>query len=254
MSDASLAPDAAPDRLDRLAPRARLLIAAIAIVAAILTGSLPGLAALLAIAAIPALTATADPRPLVARLAHVEGFLVVALAILPFTTPGTPVVAIGPLAASAEGLRQALTIALRVNACILIVATFVGALGPVRFARAGGELGLPPRLVALFNLTYRHVELIRGEYLRLAEAMRARAFVPRSRWHTWRSYANLIGMIVVRALDRAERVDEAMRCRAYAGRIAARVAPPPLRRHDRLALATALALATLVVGLDRLLA
>ena len=76
-------------------------------------------------------------------------------------------------------------------------------------------------------LTVRYLSLIRDEARRLHDAMRARAFAPRSNRHTWQSYGYLIGMLLVRALERARRVEEAMACRGYSGRFpyAALVAP-----------------------------
>jgi cobalt/nickel transport system permease protein len=48
--------------------------------------------------------------------------------------------------------------------------------------------------------------------------MKARAFRPAFSLHTYRSYANLVGMLLVRSVDRAERVHAAMLCRGYTGR------------------------------------
>jgi cobalt/nickel transport system permease protein len=49
--------------------------------------------------------------------------------------------------------------------------------------------------------------------------MRARCFRPGVNLHSYRSYAQLMGMLLVRSLDRAERVGEAMLCRGYAGKL-----------------------------------
>ena len=60
--------------------------------------------------------------------------------------------------------------------------------------------------------------------------MRARGFRPRTSRHTWRSYGNLMGMLLVRALERAQRVEEAMLCRGYNGAFPYRPLPAPARR------------------------
>jgi cobalt/nickel transport system permease protein len=45
--------------------------------------------------------------------------------------------------------------------------------------------------------------------------MRVRGFVPRTNMHTYKSYAYLVGMLLVRSYDRAERIHKAMLCRGF---------------------------------------
>jgi cobalt/nickel transport system permease protein len=148
-----------------------------------------------------------------------ESFLAVLLLTLPFSVPGTPVLALGPLAASAEGLAQALRILLKANAVVLALLGLVGGLEPVVFGHALARLGVPQKLVHLLLQTVRQIHLLSQEHRRLRQAMRARAFVPRSDRHTWNSYGWLIGMLLVRALGRSRRVLAAMRCRGFQGRL-----------------------------------
>jgi cobalt/nickel transport system permease protein len=110
------------------------------------------------------------------------------------------------------------TLACKVTASVMLLALLFGTVDPIAIGSALRGLRAPETLVRLFVTTVRYIALIRDEFHRLRDAMRARAFRPRSTWHTWRSYGYLIGMLVVRALDRAERVEEAMRLRGYSGR------------------------------------
>jgi cobalt/nickel transport system permease protein len=64
----------------------------------------------------------------------------------------------------------------------------------------------------------RYIEVVHREYHRLRNAMRLRGFRARCNRHTFRSLGYLIGMLVVRSLDRAHRIVEAMRCRGFRGR------------------------------------
>lgn len=164
------------------------------------------------------------------RLLHVEGFVLLLFLTLPFTVKGTPVFVLGPLAASAEGFARAALVALKMSAALLLVAALLGDLEPSRLGGALRGLRVPEPVVRLFVLTARYVGLIRDEARRLREAMRARAFRPRTDRHTWRSYGNLIGMLLVRALDRARRVEEAMACRGYDGRFPYAPLPAPALR------------------------
>jgi cobalt/nickel transport system permease protein len=47
--------------------------------------------------------------------------------------------------------------------------------------------------------------------------MKIRGFKPRTNLHTYRSYAYLAAMLLVRSFDRAERVFQAMLCRGFNG-------------------------------------
>ncbi len=232
-------------------PRARLVAAVAILVTIIALNSLTVLVAALAGAGLLVGLARLPGHALRHRLAHVEGFMVVLLVLLPFTTPGTALWSAGPLVLSSEGLARAVAVALKVNIAVLTLFALVGALEPVRLGHAAARLGVPLKLVHLFLFVVRYVGLFQAEAAHLLEAMKARAFVPRASRHCWRSLGNLAGMMLVRSFERAERVDEAMRCRAFAGRF-------PLVTEDRFGTGdavfgalTAVALATLVM-LDRL--
>ncbi len=153
------------------------------------------------------------------RLLVLGGFMAVLVLTLPFTVPGSPVLELGSLAASREGLVRACTILLKANGVVLSLMGLVGGLEPVVLGHALGRLGVPEKLVHLLLLTVRQVHLLHQEHRRLRQAMRARAFVPRSDRHTWNSYGWLIGMLLVRAMDRSRRVLAAMRCRGFRGRL-----------------------------------
>ena len=200
---------------------ARLPILA-ALLFALITLSLDGLATLsLALAFAGGLATASGMRggDLVRRLAALEGFMLILLLSLPFTVPGQTLFDLGPFAASADGLRLAVVILLKANAILLALLALVGSLEPVVFGHALARLGVPEKLVHLLLMTVRQIHLIQEESQRLRQAMQARAFVPRSNLHTWRSYAWLIGMLLVRSLSRARRILEAMRCRGFQGRL-----------------------------------
>ena len=213
-----------PSPIDRLQPRTRLLATLAALVLATVAHTPAVLAVALAAAVLLVLLARLPWADLRHRLLHVEGFMIVLLALLPFSVPGRPVFELGPIVATSEGLTRALTVIVKVNFCVLTVFALLGSLDPVRIGQAAATLGLPSKFVTLFLSTTRYVSVFREEADRLAEAMRARAFRPRTDLHTWRTFGNLAGTMVVRSLERARRVDEAMRCRGFAG--AAQTAPP----------------------------
>ncbi len=230
--------------------RLRLVAAFIVLACLSQLRTLPVAAAALVLVAL----ATAWRRPearLWRRLLHVEAFLLLLFATLPFTLPGQPLVSLGPLTASVEGVERAALIAAKVSASVLILATLLGSVEPVRLGSALRGLHVPETLVRLFVLTARYLSLIRDEARRLIEAMRVRGFRPGSNRHSWRSYGHLVGMLLVRALARAQRVEEAMLCRGYEGRFPRLAQPAPTLR-DWAGTTAALAFGAAITLADRL--
>lgn len=227
--------------------RLRLVAAFIAVAALSQLHDLATAVIALAGVGLIALTSGID-RSLWRRLLHVESFVLLLFLTLPFTVPGAPLFAFGPLSASIEGMERATLIACKVSASVLVLMTFLGNADPTRLGAALHALHVPEALVRLFVLTVRYLSLIRGEARRLHEAMRARAFRAGSNRHTWRSYGYLIGMLLVRALERAQRVEEAMRCRGFSGRFPhAAVPAPDIRDWVAFVGLSGLAVATLLV-------
>ncbi|WP_428029393.1 cobalt ECF transporter T component CbiQ [Ancylobacter sp.] len=205
-----------------------------------------------ALVAVLGVAAWSRPEPrLWKRLLHVEGFLLLLFATLPFTMAGRTLFTLGPLTASVEGAERAVLIAAKVSSSVLMLMVMLGAVEPARLGTALRGLYVPERIVRLFVLTARYLGLIRDEARRLLEAMRARGFRARSNRHSWRSYGHLVGMLLVRALDRAQRVEEAMLCRGYEGRFPRLAQPRPAPR-DWLRAMAALVFGAVLTLADRL--
>ena len=204
--------------ITRLDPRSRIISAIACVLAAVsmtrTTGQIGMVLAALALAAL----AEVNWRDMLHRLAHVEGFMIVLLILLPLTMDGRTLVALGPLALSDNGLMRAFAIVLKVNAAVIATMALLATLEPVRLGRGLASLGVPARLVHLLLFLVRYQSLFREEAARLMEAMRARGFAPKLNLHTWRAYGNFTGMLLVRSMERAERVEESMRCRGFSGK------------------------------------
>lgn len=244
--------DAPQSAIDALDPRTRLVGALTFVVCMVALQSIPALLLGAGVALGLIWLASASPGGLGHRILHVEGFILLLLLFLPFTVPGHARFTVGPLTATDEGLLRAVTLVIRINACVLGIYALLGSLEPVRLGRAMARLGLPLPLAHLFLFAVRYVGVFRAETTRLTDSMRARAFTPRSNWHTWRSFGTLAGMILVRSFERAERVQDAMRCRAYSGRIPLTQSEAFTRQDTGFGGALAFVLLALIV-VDRLL-
>ena len=157
-------------------------------------------------------------RQTLKRMAMMDMFIFVTLALLPFTMPGDPIFTIWGFTASWQGVAKAIEIGLTANAVILALMTLVGTMEPVTLGHALYKIRVPETLVHLMMFTIRYIDVLREEYLRLRAAMKVRGFRPGTNWHTYRSFGYLVGMMLVRAIDRSERILGAMKCRGFSGR------------------------------------
>jgi len=158
---------------------------------------------------------------LLKRLYAVNIFILFLWLILPFTIPGRKFLALGALKASYEGIFYTLNITLKANAIILCTIALVGTTPIFRIAHALRCLKIPEKLVYLFFFSYRYITVLHEEYDSLNRAMKMRAFKPRTNLHTYKSYANLIGILLVRSYDRSQRIYQAMLCRGFKGKFPA---------------------------------
>ncbi len=232
-------------------PRARLAGAlAFLLVLPFLDRPLP-LAAAFGFGVLAVVAARIPIAQVLRRVLVVEGFLVALLLTLPFVVPGTPVLAVFGFVASHEGLVRALAIIVRLHAAVLVTTAMLWGIGGRRLAAAMTGLGMPEAIATLLNLTLRYIATLGDEYRRLRTAMRVRGFRLRSNLHTWRSLGYLVGMMLVRSLERAERVRRAMLCRGYSGRFPVPVLTP-LRTPDLALLAVVGCVVGGLVGLESL--
>jgi len=204
--------------IHRLDPRPRF-VAALLLTLLIAMSTRPAVAlAGLAVGAAFVALARLRPLDLLKRLLEVNVFIVVLWLFLPFTHPGEPIWHLGPLTATREGVRFALLITLKCNAIILTLTALVATVDVVRLGHALYHLRVPAKLIHLLLFTIRYFDVLHREYHRLSAALKVRCFRPRTNRHTYRTYAYLIGTLLVRSLDRAQRVMAAMKCRGFRGR------------------------------------
>lgn len=201
-----------------LDPRIRLTTAFIYAVVVALSNRFPAILSALSVSLVLIALARLPWRKVLHRLMAVNGLIVFLWIFLPFTYEGETWFTLGPLQATREGVVFALQITIKCNAILLALIALLATIPIVTLGHAMGTLRVPDKLIQLFLFTYRYVHVIFQEYDRLRNAMRARGFVPRTNTHTYRSYAYLVGMLLVRSHDRAERIYQAMLCRGFRGK------------------------------------
>ena len=230
-----------------LDPRTRILAAlAFAIVMVGLDGFI-ALGAGLALSLTAMVLSRLPAAPTLRRMAAMDGFIIFMIAMLPFTVPGDPMFSLLGFQASWQGLYKALQIALTANAIVLMLMTLVGTMEAVTLGHALHRLKMPAVLVHLLLFTVRYIEVLRQEYSKLRRSMKTRGFQARNSLHTYRSFGYLIGMMLVRALERSERILQAMKCRGFRGQFPMLQALCFSRRDLQFAILAAAALAALII-------
>lgn len=152
------------------------------------------------------------------RLMVVNLFILFLWFFLPFSLPGDIIWSLGPFNATTQGVDLALLITVKSNAIVLALMALVGTIPVQDLGPALQQLKFPGKLCHILLFTYRYIFVIHEEYATMRQAMQARGFKPKTDKHTYRAYAWLVGMLLVKSWDRAERVQAAMRCRGFKGR------------------------------------
>lgn len=202
----------------RLDPRVRIAAATAFSLVVALSNRFAVLGLGLAIAGAAVAGARLAPAAVMRRLAPLNGFMLLLLMVLPWSVAGAPLARLGPLGWSHEGFCLAAAIAIKGNAVVLMLMVLVGTLDVITLGHALRHLWVPEKLVHLLLFTVRYIDVLERERQRLTAAMRIRGFRPRMDLHTYRSYGYLVGMLLVRSLERAERIVAAMHCRGFRGR------------------------------------
>lgn len=155
---------------------------------------------------------------LLKRLLVVNAFIAFLWLFLPFSTPGETAFSVWSFDATHQGISLAATISAKSNAIVLILIALMGTIRIQDLGPAMQQLKIPNKLCHILLFTYRYIFVIYQEYTTMRQAMSARGFTPRTDSHTYKTYAWLVGMILVKSWDRAERVNGAMHCRGFKGR------------------------------------
>ena len=156
-------------------------------------------------------------REVLLRLLAVNAFIFFLWLFLPFTYGGEKVFSIGPLTATRQGIIYALLLTVKSNTIIIALIALLATTPIITLGHALSHLYVPSKLIHLLFFTVRYLQVLHSEYDRLRAAMRIRAFKPGSNLHTYRSLAYLIGMLLIKSFDRADRVRKAMLCRGFHG-------------------------------------
>jgi cobalt/nickel transport system permease protein len=204
--------------IHQLDPRARIIVTFLFSVVMALSWRPTVLAIGLLVGIGLALVAQLPCRPLAKRLLRINLFMLVVLLLVPITRPGEPAFTVISIPFSKEGIEWALCLAAKANSIVLVFTALLGTIDPFTLGHAFHDLRVPDKLTHLLLFTLRYLDTLHHEYVDLLRAMKARAFRPRMNLHTYGSYAFMVAMLLVRSLERSERIMAAMKCRGFRGK------------------------------------
>ena len=153
------------------------------------------------------------------RLLLVNGFTLFLWISLPLTYGGDNNYQFWFLTLSQEGIHLALRITLKTNTIILTIIALLTTSTIAHLGSALDRMRFPKKICFLLLYSYRYIFVIHQEYLRLLRAAKMRSFTPKTNLHTYKTYAYLFGMTLVKSYNRAQRVHQAMLLRGFNGRL-----------------------------------
>jgi len=201
--------------IHRLDPRAKLVTTLVFIVA-VASFDRYAISSLLPFFIFPAVMIAMGNLPLgylVKKLLVVSPFAF-GIGVLNPLFDQTPLLSLGPLTLTG-GWVSFLSILLRftltVGAALVLIATS----GFPGVCRALERLGMPKVFVVQLLLLYRYLFVLVGEGTRMVRARALRSFGRRGRGLT--VFGHMVGQLLMRTLDRAQRIHLAMLCRGFEG-------------------------------------
>ena len=201
----------------RLDPRGKLLVVFLFSIVVAGANRFQVLLGSLTLGLLMVLATKVPARELIKRLLPVNMLILFLWLFLPFTFGGEPLFFMGSLTVTREGVFYATRISIKSNAMMLMLIALVASTPIFSMGHAMHQLKIPKKIVHLFFFTYRYIHAIYREYLRLKNSIKIRGFIPKTNLHTYKTYAYMVGMLLVRSFDRAHRVHNAMLCRGFKG-------------------------------------
>ncbi len=230
--------------------RVKILVFVSMCVLAVLTplGHWPVFAAFALVLALYGWIGKVAATDVVRRLLIAAPFVLFVLLFVPFAKPDFARneywVLVGPLRLSSGGLKTVAEVGLKAGICTGALTMLAFTTPFEQMLRGFEQLRVPGVLVHTVSLCWRYLFTFRDELQRMLRARDARAW--RGRW-LWQVavFGRIIGLLFLRAYERAERVYQAMLARGYADK------PPATDRRFDLRDAAFLAGGVIVLATSR---
>lgn len=217
----NLRPDFVPERtcwFNRLHPAARTSAIVVTGFTAIVYDKFPVLFATFFLATIGAAISIGKLRWLGIRLLGLTFAIVPFLLYLILYVPeaGARPSSFAPHV-SWYGAEQAGKMVLRMTTLFLLGSTLFAGKQFERLTKILSPLPVVGKLATMPLLTLNYLQLFLKELSQLRISLRVRGFRNKMSWHAYHTASAVLGSLIVRSVDRAERVNHALRARGFTG-------------------------------------
>lgn len=113
----------------------------------------------------------------------------------------------------------ALLLFLRSNALLFFVLLIFDDKTFIDIAAGMKTLRVPDKLTSLFFFVAKFIVIIKKEFTTTKKAMKVRNFKVKTNIFSYKIYANVVGMLIVKCFDRAQKLQFAMILRGFKGKI-----------------------------------
>jgi cobalt ECF transporter T component CbiQ len=201
-------------------PRPRIVSIILLVVAAVFTRRLVALSALFALAAVISLASRVSFGTLFKRVwLIVFGFTgLIALPAI-FITPGDVIAHAGHLAITAQGLRTAALLILRVQTAVTLTTALVLSTHWVQILRGLRALWVPAEVVTMLAMTHRYIFLLIETASQMFESRQSRMVGALSGAEQRRMATRTAGVLLGKSADLSYDVYLAMQSRGFSGDI-----------------------------------
>jgi len=117
-----------------------------------------------------------------------------------------------------DGLMVFWNVMIKSYLSILCMITLMASTKLTDFLKALERLKFPKLIVMLISFTYRYIFVFQDEFQRMSRARKSRS-AGKKRWLNFRTIANMVGVLFIRAYERGEAVYLAMCSRGFDGSI-----------------------------------
>lgn len=202
----------------KLDPRLKILTFIVMVFFCVMCDSILKLSLYLFFIGILLLVSGLNFKELLNRVVPANFFILILWLFIPFTYKSNPyLIDLGFLRISEEGVMKTLKITLKCNIIILATIIFLGTTRIVSLVHTLTYFRVPSKLVLLFFIFYRYLSVMHEEYIKLKRAVLARGFVPKTNFHTYKTYSYLVGSLILKSFERSEEIYRAMVARGFRG-------------------------------------
>lgn len=151
------------------------------------------------------------------KIFRLNAFIVLFWIFLPFTMSSDLFLLFERVPLSKDGIWLAWILTLKMNTLFLIMITMIATIPISHLGASLQRLYVGKKFIILLLFTYRYIFILAQEFQTLRIAARLRGFQPATNLYTYRTYANMVGTLLIRSIKKAEQLQQAMLCRGFSG-------------------------------------